>query len=367
MKEKLRKVARRMARWPVVGRLVQIGSAVLRLPQLCELLLNLNHRQHVFETEQLPSLLRTLSEANRHQVDFDNLVKSAPMALRIQTRDLVALASKVEGLSADVADLRRCMDRADGASSDIRHRVEWAEGASSDVRQRVECAEGDLRSTKESVEYLLGRVEFVRRELMFEMRYGAKEIKSEEDSLLTKTKVVSPEKLEAARQTGIRLNLGCGHIQLDGYLNVDRRALPGVDIVSEVDGLPFGKNELSEIFSAHLLEHFPEEQLRRGLLPYFFGLLKGDGVLKAVVPDAEAMIREYSNGNYPYEDLREVLYGGQDYDGDFHFNMFTPDSMVKLLTEAGFKDAAIIEKGRKNGRCYEFEIQARKPVATAAS
>ncbi len=344
---------------------------MLRLPQLCELLLNLNHRQHVFETEQLPlllnlnhrqhvfeteqlpSLLRTLSEANRHQVEFDNLVKSAPMALRIQTRDLVALASKVEGLSADVADLRQCMDRADGASSD--------------VRQRVECAEGDLRSTKESVEYLLGRVEFVRRELMFEMRYGAKEIKAGEDSLLTKTKVVSPEKLEAARQTGIRLNLGCGHIHLDGYLNVDRRALPGVDIVSEVDGLPFGKNELSEIFSAHLLEHFPEEQLRRGLLPYFFGLLKGDGVLKAVVPDAEAMIREYSNGNYPYEDLREVLYGGQDYDGDFHFNMFTPDSMVKLLTEAGFKDAAIIEKGRKNGRCYEFEIQARKPVATAAS
>jgi predicted SAM-dependent methyltransferase len=350
MKAMLRKVARRMANWPVVGRLVQIGNVVRRLPQLHELLLTLNHRQHVFETEQLPllltlnhrqhvfeteqlpSLLRTLSEANRQQVDFDNLIQSVPMVLRNQARDLAALVSSV-----------------------------------ADLRQRVEWVGGDLGNTKESVDYLLGRVEFVRRELMFEMRYGAKAINPEEESLSTKTEVLSPEKLETARETGIRVNLGCGHIQLDGYLNVDRRALPGVDIVSEVDGLPFGKNELSEIFSAHLLEHFPEEQLRRELLPYFFGLLKGDGVLKAVVPDAEAMMREYSNGNYPYEDLREVLYGGQDYDGDFHFNMFTPDSMIKLLTEAGFKDAEILEKGRKNGRCYEFEIQARKPVAMVAS
>jgi len=160
----------------------------------------------------------------------------------------------------------------------------------------------------------------------------------------------------------LRLNLGCGHIALDGYLNVDRRALPGVDIVSEVNALPLEAGVADEIFSSHLLEHFPEEQLRRELLPYYYGLLKAGGTFRAVVPDAQAMITNYAEGNYPYEDMREVLYGAQDYDGDFHFNMFTPESMVALLTEAGFDTPRIIESGRKNGRCYEFEIAAEKQI-----
>jgi hypothetical protein len=156
------------------------------------------------------------------------------------------------------------------------------------------------------------------------------------------------------------LNLGCGHIPLPGYLNVDRRELPGVDIVAEVGDLPLDPGEADEVHSAHLLEHFPQEQLRRQLLPYWYGLLKKSGVFTAIVPDAEAMIREYSAGAYPYGDLREVMYGGQDYDGDFHFNMFTPGSLAELLREAGFDDVQVIESGRRNGACFEFELSARK-------
>jgi hypothetical protein len=203
-------------------------------------------------------------------------------------------------------------------------------------------------------------VEFVRRELMFEMRYGASAPVSEDDSLKADTAIVAPEKVEAARRDGLRLNLGCGHVPLDGYLNVDRRALPGVDIVAEVDSLPFADGEVQEIFSAHLLEHFPQEQLRRALLPYYFRLIKSGGQFHAVVPDAEAMIREYAKGEYPYDAMREVMYGGQDYDGDFHFNMFTPASLSELLVEAGFVNPRIIAAGRKNGQCYEFEIAAEK-------
>jgi predicted SAM-dependent methyltransferase len=335
MKEQLRKVARKAAGWPLIGRLVHIGVGIVRLPQIRESVASVSHRQHVFEVDHMPALLRTLSSANKHQIDLDNLVHAMPMTLRKHTRDLTELTAKVEALLSDVASLR----------------------------DQVSHNESTLNDRTQSIDYLLGRVEFVRRELMFEMRYGAREIQPDGDAIEVKAEILSQDKLEAARRDGIRLNLGCGHVPLDGYLNVDRRALPGVDVVSEVDGLPFGKGELTEIFSAHLLEHFPEEQLRRELLPYFFGLLAVGGELKAIVPDAEAMIREYTNGTYPYEDLREVLYGGQDYDGDFHFNMFTPESMVKLLTEAGFETPTILERGRKNGRCYEFEITARKPAA----
>jgi len=79
------------------------------------------------------------------------------------------------------------------------------------------------------------------------------------------------------------------------------------------------------------------------------------------VPDAEAMIREYSAGRYPYDYMRQVFYGGQDYDGDFHHNMFIPSHMSALLREAGFVDETIIEVGRRNDICFEFEIAAKCP------
>ncbi len=283
---------------PVIGPVVRMAIAVVRLPVNLE-------RQRVFQNEQLPLLLQAISDMNHRRLEHDNFIQSVPVSLR-QNAQAIAEA-------------------------------------------------------RESIAYLLGRVEFVRRELMFEMRYGASTPAAEgEDQLKATTEVLNQEKLAQARAGRLCLNLGCGHVPLDGYLNVDRRALPGVDIVSEINELPFGENELDEVFSAHLLEHFPQEQLRRELLPYFHKLLKEGGMFHAVVPDAQAMMREFSNGNYPYDDMREVLYGGQDYDGDFHFNMFMPDSLTGLLQEAGFKDVSVIEAGRRNGKSYEFEIVAKK-------
>jgi hypothetical protein len=219
---------------------------------------------------------------------------------------------------------------------------------------------GQLEQVTHSVNYLLGRVEFVRRELLFEMHYGASPPSSDKDQIKTKLEILNPEKLAVARAKQLKLNLGCGHIPIDGYLNIDRRALPGVDIVSEIDALPFKKGEIDEIFSAHLLEHFPQEQLRRELMPYLVGLLKPGGVFHSVVPDAESMIKGYADGSYPYALLREVTFGAQDYDGDFHFNMFVPAQIEELLKETGLTGIEWLATGRRNGSCFEMEFKAVK-------
>ncbi|PRE63353.1 hypothetical protein C6P82_18955 [Burkholderia multivorans] len=312
-------------------------------------------RQDVYERDQLPMLLRTLSELNDRQRlidhDRDNLVRSVPIALR-------RLHGDVKQLKA-VLEERKASD--DEAFAKLRERTD---GSLSEVEALAQRLDERLASVDESIRYLHGRVEFVRRELMFEMRYGASSPGEKDDTLKAKTEILAKEKVAAATRKGeLRLNLGCGHIALEGYLNVDRRALPGVDIVSEVDELPFKNGELTEIFSAHLLEHFPQEQMVRELLPYWFGLLKPGGEFHAVVPDAQAMMKNYIDGDYPYAHLREVTFGGQDYDGDFHFNMFTPESMSTILTEAGFVDVSVIETGRRNGNCYEFEIVAKRAPA----
>jgi predicted SAM-dependent methyltransferase len=351
MKDFLRRLVRTIAGWPFVGRITRIGIAVVRGPNTLDghhaliashkrlevLMGEMGRREQAFFSDQLPQLLQTVSDINSRQnrgdADQANLVKSVPVALRTITQELRQLPLRFASIS------------------DLQARTS----------QFVEAK--DVRPLSDSIGYLLGRVEFVRRELMFEMRYGASASHADNEKLSIEAKVISKEKLVLAQETGVRLNLGCGHIPLDDYLNVDLRALPGVDIVAEIDNLPFGAGEVQEIHSAHMLEHFPQEQLRRSLLPYFYDLLKPGGKLRSVVPDAEAMIREYSQGNYPYDDLREVIYGGQDYDGDFHFNMFTPKALGMLLAEAGFKSIEVLAEGRRNGKCYEFEIVAEKEPA----
>jgi hypothetical protein len=70
------------------------------------------------------------------------------------------------------------------------------------------------------------------------------------------------------------------------------------------------------------------------------------------------MLREYHKGAYPYEYLREVMFGGQDYEGDFHYNMFMPEQLSMLLREAGFQEIQWPVRGRVNGKCFEMLVSA---------
>lgn len=256
------------------------------------------------------------------------------------------LAQSKKDLHAEIAELRAELAR---------------------TREDVAVTRDELWSSMNDVNTRVGeawsRIEFVRREIMFEMRYsrdGANgHSTASERTLPVEARIVRPDRVSAA-DDGLRLNLGCGHIPLDGYINVDARELPGVDVVAEVGALPFEAAHLKEVYSAHLLEHFPQEELRRRLLPYWHSLLRDGGEFRAITPDAEAMLRGVSAGTYDWDDFREVLFGGQDYEGDFHYNLFTPASLTQLLEEAGFRDVRLLEAGRRNGKCFEFEVAATK-------
>ncbi|MDQ3980382.1 MAG: hypothetical protein M3314_12640 [Actinomycetota bacterium] len=202
------------------------------------------------------------------------------------------------------------------------------------------------------------RIETIRTEVMYELRYGGQSNVLQAE---IEPKVLNPEKL-AEQGDEIRLNLGAGHIPREGYLNVDARPLDGVDIVADISSLPFEPGSVREIHSEHLLEHFPEEALRRRFLPYWVSLLKPGGTFSAVTPDAGAMLDEYAAGRFSFEDLRLVTFGGQEYDGDFHFTMFTTDRLSTLLREAGLTDVTVKACGRRNGACLEMELEARRPA-----
>lgn len=281
----------------------------------------------------------------------------------------VAVSGDIDALKAAIA-----MDnvaRSAAISRDIDTITEQVGAVQRSVLEQAVPVTIRLDNGDASIRALWERIEFVRREILFEMAHGGGQASvrrtppdegSAKEPAPTSGRVLSNDKVSAARAAGqLRLNLGCGHIALPEYVNVDVRDLPGVDIVSDVAAIPLEPGCVDEIFSAHLLEHFPQEALRRRLLPHWFSLLRPGGTLRAVTPDAQAMLAAAGRGDYPFEDFREVVFGAQDYVGDYHYNLFTPDSLRGLLEEAGFTDVVVLEAGRRNGKCFEFDISAKRP------
>ncbi|MGV6809882.1 MAG: class I SAM-dependent methyltransferase [bacterium] len=224
--------------------------------------------------------------------------------------------------------------------------------------------EKQLQELKEQQQIAGERTEYVRLELFFELMHRLK-------NTTTKTSLSESEDLpiihhqaaweQAQQQQNIRLNLGCGHQPKAGYLNVDQRALPQVDIQADVLKLPVDANMVKEIYAAHLVEHFTLQQLRQAVLPYWRDCLQANGTLTLVAPNADAMIRAYADQQIDFQQLSTVLMGMQEYDGDFHYALLSPESLSKLLQEAGFQSVEIVEAAKENGLCLEMTITARKP------
>ena len=356
MKSQFRNLARKMSTWPVIGRFVQIGIGIVRLP-------NIKQRQFEFDTVQLPSLTENMAELKAGTSTLEAKFSELDTKLSELKSQLSEIRTGKSELEVELSEHDNIIQSIDAQRPLQKNLLDSAPAAFRNLARDIIELRGGISNTSNILNLLGGRIEFVRRELMYEKRYGASSLNGTSGGLKTKIEILSPEKLKTARKERMRLNLGCGHMPLDGYLNVDRRALPGIDIVADVDELPFEQGEIDEIFSSHLLEHFPEEELKRVLLNYWFDLLKPGGVFRAVVPDCDGMIKAYTSGEYPFQRLRDVTYGAQDYDGDFHFNMFTTSSLSKLLAEAGFVDIRVIEENRENYGCKEFEISARRKEA----
>jgi hypothetical protein len=297
-------------------------------------------RQHI------PAFLNAVSSVGAIGFELSQVKRASELANSVpELREAVGSLTN---------EMRSVSDKASAVDGEIKDL--WKKAVSIDNEFHALWEAGARNNRRFSD--LWHRTEFIRREILFEMQHKTQV----ERSVAVAPRILDSAKLAAAHQTGrVRLNIGCGHIALDDYINVDRRDIPGIDVVGEAGNLPFDKSSVDEIISGHLLEHFPQEELRRQLLPYWMSLLKPGGTFRAVVPDGEAMVNNLVGGTYAFEDFRAVLFGGQDYDGDFHYNLFTPESLKALLSQAGFVDVEMPVKGRVNGQCFEFEIRARKP------
>lgn len=274
--------------------------------------------------------------------------------------DVEHLANSTQSLERHLPAVLNLIASKNASTRDHERRIGTIENSLLTLNSTIEALQQQifdrLTSTSDGIAYLEKRIETIRKETLFELRYGSGEAPP---SALheAEPRVTAPHRYATMKDT-LRLNLGAGHVTIPDYVNVDKRDLPGIDIVAEADRLPFDSGEVSEIYSAHFLEHFPVELLKRKLLPYWVSLLKEGGRFVAIVPDVEAMTAAVAEGSIPWDDYIEVIYGGQEYDGDFHFSGFTRDSLVALLQGVGLTKPMYRETGRPNGMCLEMEIEA---------
>jgi len=137
----------------------------------------------------------------------------------------------------------------------------------------------------------------------------------------------------------IRLNLGCGEIMLDDYLNIDLH-YTGADIRMDVRTLDYADNAVDEIFASHLLEHFGKYEILP-LLKDWRRVLKSGGILNLIIPDLEWCMKSWLKTEDKEGFALATIFGLQSNDGEYHKTGFTKNGLKRILTEAGFKKISI--------------------------
>lgn len=157
-----------------------------------------------------------------------------------------------------------------------------------------------------------------------------------------------------------KLNLGCGdedHLGQD-YIHIDIRKSPITDFVAPVEstGLPNGSCEI--IIAWNVLEHVSWRQTQ-ATLQHWFDLLLPEGRLALSIPNLEKLALDIIESDFSYtdRDIIEHLYGGQDYDGNYHVAGWKPGWLETELSSIGFL-VETISAGNLKDFGFPFDMPA---------
>jgi predicted SAM-dependent methyltransferase len=129
------------------------------------------------------------------------------------------------------------------------------------------------------------------------------------------------------------LNIGAGRRVYKTYptpeyecVNVDERTLSGIDYVCDVRKLRFGDEEFDFVLASDIIEHFPIKEVDN-ILTEWKRVLKVGGIIEFRLPNLEEIVADYlrrrnedrSNGEPICGYFSWLIFGGQDYKGNFHY------------------------------------------------
>ena len=173
-------------------------------------------------------------------------------------------------------------------------------------------------------------------------------------------RIAAPEKVARIKANGLRLNLDGGRNPREEFVNVDADAGNGADVIAEPGNLPFEAASVAAIDAGSLLDRIAEEELHRRLLPFWLSLLVPGGSFRATVRDASGAIAALAAGTCSFEDFRAELLAQRE-DGFYRGNLFTPQSLSRLMHETGFVNITTGPLPSSEKRPALLEITAERP------
>ena len=139
-------------------------------------------------------------------------------------------------------------------------------------------------------------------------------------------------------EPGLRLHLGSGEINLQGWVNIDARSFTHTHLQTDkIDLDEFLDESLTELYMCHVLEHLSFQE-NEDLINTFFNKLKQGGILRISVPDFDAIVKIYLNNGNDLLQVQQALMGGQDYEYNFHKAVFNQKTLSHLLEKCGFSN-----------------------------
>lgn len=162
-------------------------------------------------------------------------------------------------------------------------------------------------------------------------RHYAQAIESEREQRIAKS---------AIPEGPLRLDICGGEYPYgNGFLNVDVRPLPKVDIVADVTkGLHFADETVDEILSCGTLEHFYIPTVM-DVLKEMRRVLKRGGKLTVGVPNLNAILSVFGQGEMDFQLFNQYIFGSVQKDNNpynVHRSLWDADHLVRAMEEAGF-------------------------------
>lgn len=137
--------------------------------------------------------------------------------------------------------------------------------------------------------------------------------------------------------SGLKIHLGSGNINIQGWLNIDSRDFHHIHLISENLNLhKFNDESISSVYLSHVLEHFSFDDAEL-LLKKIYNKLDFDGSIIISVPNFESISSIYAKSKN-LELIKYAVMGGQDYEHNFHKSVYDYTDLKNLLLKCGFKN-----------------------------
>jgi len=159
----------------------------------------------------------------------------------------------------------------------------------------------------------------------------------------------------------LTLNVGCGGRTFDEYpagykcINYDERSnLSKVDEIGDVRDLSRFPNEhFDYIIASDIIEHFPISETVN-IITEWRRVLKVKGIIEFRMPNLRAICKKYIDKKHEAKLISWLLYGGQDYPGNFHYVGFDREFFKSIIEPLGLIEIDYKDVGNN------FEMKLRR-------